>query len=335
MAYKKETYSSPGHLVQALHDYLTTLADGDRWSVVWGTAPTNSNTQDTQCVYRARGSSGTENIYVGVQVQFNEAMAQYYLMFLGLQGLNSEATTVKDHFNVSAGVVMSFGGSAFQYETRFFANARRFMIHTQFGAYSQFAYCGLMIPIARPAEYPYPLMVCANMAEAGTISGSTKYNYTSNDETRNSDGWAAGSTNFRILQPDNTWASGRGFDSKSSPDIGVYPWTVGRGDNGNKAYKFVLSTPVSAFRGASSDSTMLRDYYKNFVDSGLGPLLEQNYIRKRTDGYTDSVLGSMEGVRGVIGSKVAGSEITDNANVKHYVVSCFNQTVLVAALEMQ
>lgn len=339
MAYKKQTYSSPVALVSALHTFITTLGNGDKWSVVWGTAPTAANTQSTQCVYQGPGSSGKEKIYIGMQVEFSEIKNRYYVVFYGMQGINTQAGTITNHFNMSQGVVISLGSQSFQFETRLFANARRFMLHVQFGAYSQFAYCGLMIPIARPTEYPYPLMVCANMDASNTINApSSQTDYTSLSGQYNSDGWLAASDNFQLLQPDNIWQAGRAYQSSSfatAPLLSVYPWAVGAINNSSNKEFGNTTSSVEAFPYTASSRDSIAEYYEEFINSDVGPLLEQNYIRRRYSSLKDAVLGSMEGVRGVIGAKVAGSEITDNNSVKHYIVACNNLSHLNAALEMQ
>lgn len=339
MAYKKATYSGPGALARGLHEFITTLGNGEAWSLVWGSAPTTANTQVKQCVYENKGSVGTDKIYVGVEFNFNEGLQQYYIMLRGIQGVNLSAGDLRGHYNVSEGAVISLGGSSFQFETRLFANSRRFMLHTLFGSYSQMLYGGLAVPIARPTEYPYPLVVFGNMTEDRTLgqkSTSSRITYVETRFIYNCDGWLAGYTNFQIFLPDNTWQGGysiSGASYRSDPPIGVYPWTVGAGGYTNKTISGTNSK--SAFEPASTTSGMMEVYYENFADSNMGPLLEQNYIRRRVNKYTDQVLGSLEGIRGIIGSKVAGSEITDENGVKHYVIASANDPSKVSALEMQ
>jgi hypothetical protein len=168
-----------------------------------------------------KGLAGTDEIYVNMKMFTNPTGDLYNLLIRGAVGY-TEANAWNDQAGQCKPVALSLWSNAIKYW--FIASGRRFIIVAKVSTSYMASYCGFMLPYATPNQYPYPLVISANIPnrQGGldlTVGAYNTFNYT-NGSVLNSNYWCpCGGTghNGDALKTDITqtqlyWVDGQWVD---------------------------------------------------------------------------------------------------------------------------
>lgn len=192
-----------------------------------------------ECILRAPGLGGTDQIYVGIKT-FENATADYYNWRLG--GFTGYDPGLA--FNLQPGVMqsvfMTLWNSPIPYW--FIANGRRCIVVAKISTFFMTSYLGFINQYPSPAQFPYPLAVGGNLAifpEPALTdvqwrwSNATFANSNFPMSMRYSPGGGFGGPNscqLRLRKPSGIWvdlASGYAGGYQDTDDMNIWPYTSG------------------------------------------------------------------------------------------------------------
>ena len=130
---------------------------------------------DERFVYlRGPGLSGTDNIHVNIRAYRGALNIRNWeikgaVAFSDVSGFDDQPGTPP------AGQGTIFTLRNIEMPFRIIANGRRFMVISQVVASYFSCYCGLYLPFATPAEFPYPLIIGGNSCYYNAFSGDNDY----------------------------------------------------------------------------------------------------------------------------------------------------------------
>lgn len=239
MAYLNGTATSNIDLWNELLTFLTEdtvlVGDGQEWEEVWS--------EGNSVVLRGPGSAGDDNIYVGLSRTDSIDTDANFITIFGMTGVNSAATEMSGHVNVSQGVRIWLDGGAMRFWIA--ASGRRFILAVNISTVYQTAYAGLFLPYAPPTVYPYPLFIggCASLSTKTTSWRSTSDYHASFAQAPVDTSVALGRYNAYMLAPDAMWL---GAAANTSADICLGPnrYTVTDAD-GTDPFRLETSAAVS------------------------------------------------------------------------------------------
>jgi len=196
MAYKTDTVAGHEALLNALKDFA--VANG------WAALETG-----TQTFLKAPGSSGLDEIYVGVSCTSVPLSGWYNWNMLGSWGYvpgrpftrqpRSSNTDI-----LAQQVVAHLTDAAITYWM--VCNERRIILVAHVGSTYQHVYLGLLTPPATDAQYPYPLFIGGGGNNLEMNSGGATNAY-----------WTNGTLNSRLSWPGGVWGSSGGAISYEDP----------------------------------------------------------------------------------------------------------------------
>lgn len=165
MAFSTGTATDLNDLTTKLVSFLTTnaalVAASQAWTQVW-TAP-GASANPTAIVLRGPGTSGADNVYVGLQKVSVPGDPRYEIQFCGLTQLNATASILADHQNVSPLTRVFADNTPMTYW--FVASGRRFFIMTKMSTVYSVGYFGLILPYSLPTSYPYAVFIGGSAAD--------------------------------------------------------------------------------------------------------------------------------------------------------------------------
>lgn len=157
MAFESGTATSHIDYWNKLIAFLTTdaelLADDADWPIVW----THPDGAQRGVVLRGKGSTGSENIYVGLSLTLGISTDDHRINIYAMGGIIASAVSMSEHINVSPEMRVWLDSAAMKYW--FVANARRFVLIANMSTVYQAGYAGYILPFATPLNYPYPVYV--------------------------------------------------------------------------------------------------------------------------------------------------------------------------------
>lgn len=293
-------------LITFLTDDPQLVASGENWFIDWS-APSGAP-NESDIVLRGVGSTGKEEILVGLSRFENYEANSFYFRMVGMTGINPTATAYDDHINTSKSVVMYADQNAMRYW--FVANGRRFVVVVKISTVYQSMYGGFFLPYSDPLSYRYPLM----------IGGSAGPNFDSNENwTSTQSGHShfpmpyGSSGNFPSDQPSlymcDPGAQWLGVDNgslTSTANVGcaVAPWKWG----GGMGVTFITNHTDSPVNMLSNMRECL---------GGGFPLQPATLIQVQP---ADQTWGTMDGVFHVPGFNNAAENIIEIGGVEHLVV---------------
>lgn len=175
MAYVTGTATDFADLYNKLRDFLTTdttlVAAGQEWAQIAG--PGGTLTDADEIVLQGPGTSGTDEILVGIKPFTSVASDYYNLAFYGLVTYNGALGGVESQVGESLPRVLLAWDSPMTYW--FVANGRRFIVIIKVATTYHMAYCGFMLPYMLPTLWPYPLFI-------GASSSTTTHRYSQTGE---------------------------------------------------------------------------------------------------------------------------------------------------------
>jgi len=142
-------------LIEFLTEDPTLVANGENWQIAWQAPPGAPNESDI--VLKGPGSTGNEEIFVGMRRYAYPATNSYFIRMVGMTGILATSSAYNDHVNVSNNVVMYTDINPMSYW--FVANGRRFVVVVKISTVYEAMYGGFFLPFGDPLSYPYPLMV--------------------------------------------------------------------------------------------------------------------------------------------------------------------------------
>lgn len=156
MAVEIGTASNAADLWSKLLIFLTTNSTlvglGEDWADSWSGAGGNEH------VLTGPGTSGTDEIHVGLRLHVDVGADECWIELKGMTGVASSATALEGHVNVQPSPSLMFiDNSTMNYW--FIANGRRFMVILKISTVFESCYAGFFLPYATPTEYPYPMFI--------------------------------------------------------------------------------------------------------------------------------------------------------------------------------
>lgn len=140
-------------LIAFLTTDMALVADDADWPIVW----THPSGAQSGVVLRGKGSSGGENIYVGLSLTIGTSTDDHRINLYAMGGVIASAVNMSEHINVSPEMRVWLDSASMKYW--FVANARRFVILANMSTVYQAGYAGYILPYATPVNYPYPVFV--------------------------------------------------------------------------------------------------------------------------------------------------------------------------------
>lgn len=205
MAHETGTASSETDLLQKLDTFLTgnaqLTATGEQWQRIYDhtTQAGDSVEESRAVVWQAPGASGGDKIYIGAYTHGVTASNTYNLCFCGGSMFSAAGVVYDDmhsgFINISKDVVLFADRRSFRYW--FFASGRRVIVVTGVNTIYSSAYCGFMLPVVNPSEYPYPLVIAGSASNTGLRYSDTTDAHSSIVDPRQK--------NFWLLYPDQGW----------------------------------------------------------------------------------------------------------------------------------
>ncbi|OQM40575.1 hypothetical protein [Citrobacter braakii] len=205
MAHETGTASSETDLLQKLDTFLTGNAQltvtGEQWQRIYDHTTQAGDSVETSraVVWQAPGASGGDKIYIGAYTHGVTASNTYNLCFCGGSMFSAAGVVYDDmhsgFINISKDVVLFADRRSFRYW--FFASGRRVIVVTGVNTIYSSAYCGFMLPVVNPSEYPYPLVIAGSASNTGLRYSDTTDAHSSIVDPRQK--------NFWLLYPDQGW----------------------------------------------------------------------------------------------------------------------------------
>ncbi|MDP8171617.1 hypothetical protein QJU96_10015 [Pasteurella skyensis] len=247
MAYETGVAQNERDLLDKLNTFLTSnenlVEKGQNWTVLFDrTIPANNlQAECRQIAWKSTGTGVEQDIYVGAQTMNTIARDIYNISFFGGTFFNQnlvKTDNLKAGFvNCSPAVTLFCDARDFQYH--FIANGRHFKIATQITKVTSTAYCGFILPIVPPTEYPYPLVIAGSAPEFyndDLIRYSTYNKYNSSiADARHENCW--------LMTPEQAWRDfysiiSDGSYSKEQSAQALYPL---RNIDDNNYLEYVMS----------------------------------------------------------------------------------------------
>lgn len=300
MAHETGTASSETDLLQKLDTFLTTStelrATNEQWQRLYDHTTPASSAGDASrsVVWQAPGASGDDKIYIGAYTLSMTAGNIYNLCFCGGSMFSAAGVVYDDmhsgFINISKDVVLFADRRSFRYW--FFASGRRVIVVTGVNTVYSSAYCGFMLPVVTPPEYPCPLVI------AGSASATTlRYSDTSDENSSIVD---PRSKNFWLMYPDQGWRDIYG--RRTSYGIGDY----------DKRYL----TPNGAMRYMNNVLQTLTSLQAS--PGGIYPLFPVEIRSLEESGI--NFLGALDGVFWLPGMGRASEDTISSSDSHQYIV---------------
>ncbi|HGB3471678.1 TPA: hypothetical protein ACIVB1_001968 [Salmonella enterica subsp. diarizonae serovar 61:l,v:z35] len=300
MAHETGTASSETDLLQKLDAFLTgnaqLRATGEQWQRLYDHTTPASAPLDAYrtIVWQAPGASGGDKIFIGAYTQSKTGSNTYNLCFCG-GSMFSAASVMYDNMhsgfiNVSQDVAIFADRRNFRYW--FVASGRRVIVVTGVNTVYSSAYCGFMLPVVSPLEYPYPLVIAASTGVITLRYSDTTDAHSSIVDPRQK--------NFWLMYPDQGW---RDIYGRTYSDA-----TIGAGG------RYLTPNGTTRYSGSvlQTLSTMTAS------PGGYYPLFPVE-IRSMEDSGVN-FLGALDGVFWIPGMGRASEDTVSTADGHQYVV---------------
>lgn len=208
-------------LYTKLRDFLTTDATltgaGENWTQIAGNG--GVLVDGDEIVLQGPGSSGSDEILVGIKTYSSVASDYYNLALYGLTAWNPGQGGIVDQVNRSAPAMIHLWDQTLDYW--FIANGRRFIVIARVSTVYQCGYAGFILPYVLPTLWPYPLFV-------GGCSGITNWRW-SEATPEMAAFFDPGEGCAQLLFPDVIWRNVANFqDSGGSQnpleDVNTHPY---------------------------------------------------------------------------------------------------------------
>jgi hypothetical protein len=211
MAYSGGTATNYLDLLNKLRDFLTTNATlvgaGEEWTQISGNVGTL--TASDEIVLQGPGTSGTDEILVGIRSNVSVGSDIYNMRFSGFTTWNP-ALAFASQVNSTHDYCINLWDDPMPYW--FVANGRRFIVVVRVAGVYMSAYCGFILPYVLPTVWPYPLFI-------GACSRQITWRY-SQVSPNMSAFFDPGETTAGLMFPDilwygivNRWDTGGGDES--------------------------------------------------------------------------------------------------------------------------
>ena len=290
MAYATGTASDFADLYNKLRDFLTTsvdlVADGEAWVQIAG--PGGTLTDADEIILQGPGTTGTDEILVGIKPVTSVASDYYNLSMFGLVSYNPALGGIQSQVGESLARTLLAWNSPMTYW--FVANGRRFIVVIKVASTYHMAYCGFILPYMLPTLWPYPLYIAGS-------SGNSTFRYSqTGEQVRNP--FSPGELTACLCMPD-----GRFFEVWNAR---VNNSNVGDGSGDNwTAFSRVVAPWYT-------DTALQRE----LLDGGY-PLQPAEIVA--TNPHT-AQYGALEGVYRVSGFSNSAENIVTVGGVDHLVV---------------
>ncbi|HAT1683655.1 TPA: hypothetical protein I8Y21_004410 [Klebsiella oxytoca] len=205
MAHETGVASSETDLLQKLDAFLTgnaqLQASGEQWQRLYDhTTPAGNGSDASRAiVWQAPGASGGDKIFIGSRTQSRTGSNTYNLCFCGGSMFSAASVMYDDmrsgFINACQDVAVFADRRDFHYW--FVASGRRVIVVTGVNTVYSSAYCGFILPVVTPLEYPYPLVIAAS-------TGTTTLRYSDTTDAHSSI-VDPRQKNFWLLYPDQGW----------------------------------------------------------------------------------------------------------------------------------
>lgn len=290
MAYATGTASDFADLYNKLRDFLTAdatlVADGEEWTQIAG--PGGVLTSADEIILQGPGTSGTDEILVGIKPITSVASDYYNLGFYGLVSYNPALGGITAQVGESLPRTLLAWNSPMTYW--FVANGRRFIVVIKVASTYHMAYCGFILPYMIPTLWPYPLYIAGS-------SGNSTFRYSqTGEQVRNP--FSPGRLTACLCMPD-----GRFFEVWNNYDV-----AGGVNDGSGNSWQDFTRGVAPWF----TDTAQQRE----LLDGGY-PLLPAEIVA--TNPHT-AQYGALEGVYRVSGFSNAAENIVTVGGVDHLVV---------------
>lgn len=302
MAWTSGTANNERDLLSRLNIFLTTcpelVAGGEHWQQIWQGEMAATPTEQARpgYVWKAPGSSGQDEIFVGVMAGNSIASDTYNLFFAGGTWFNPAAVDKPENLwngftGVSRRVGLCCDSTPFRFW--FIANGRRVIVITAVNTVYSSAYCGFMLPAVTPGEYPYPLVIAGSTDSLlRRYSLATDYN-TSISDPRTKNCW--------LMYPDQGWRDFYGQMVTSSESGGASRYLTPRG--------------VIRFNSRCGD---VLQGMGSTPDDGNYPLYPIEFRTNETTGT--NFFGALDGVYWLPGLSRAAEDIITTADGHQFLV---------------
>lgn len=154
----------------------STVPTADRWTKLTNgslqpTLPTSGSATDGELYLQGQGSSGTDQIIVGMQTYRNPGNNVFGIRNAGYTTFdNTLAFSTMNGMSPIARVALSNTS----FECFFWVNGRRIVVAARIGTTDILWYLGYPLPFATASQYPYPLLI------TGSVQDDT-YNFQQNN----------------------------------------------------------------------------------------------------------------------------------------------------------
>lgn len=249
MAYLSENATSHTDYLARLVTFLTTnaqlVAANQQWSVLRDVTTPFPNGQFTvrrEVYLKAPGLSGADEIFVQLRV-YDDVGANIYMLEIRGAIQHNAALPFHQQPGVSPAHYMPLIPSAIGMRVR--ATGRSFIAVAKNGQVYEACHAGLMLPNARPSQYPYPLLIGGSASDGFRLTSSVS----ENDRAWPDPGVAALSLRWLdgawiTLQ---NWHAG-GSNSKSSDnDRNVYPYNSTSSQQSDWWFALLRECPGGAY----------------------------------------------------------------------------------------
>lgn len=233
MAIEQNTATDYLDLLNRLRIFLTGLG-ANPWTVTRNTLGGTIGAPTGELMFRAPGLGGTDQIFVGIQPFANVTADYYDWRLAGYTGFDNSLS-----FSAQPGtmnnVFLTLWNAPIPYT--FIANGRRVIILAKISTFQMIAYMGFINQYASPAQYPYPLAICGNMAHGQepalnltdwrwSTPDNRNHNFPHSNRVNNF-GIDANSRQLRLRSPAGVWLSLQAGDNGNYGDYNVWPYTGG------------------------------------------------------------------------------------------------------------
>ena len=123
----------------------------------------NRQEKDHTVFLQGTGLSGTENIYISLELYENTVDDYYNIKIVGSDGYSS-INTSENQPNACPAVYCASLDTSVTYW--FFVSGRRFIIVNKVSTTYHSLYAGFMLPYATPSQYPNPVIVAGSMGRS-------------------------------------------------------------------------------------------------------------------------------------------------------------------------
>ena len=185
---------------------------------------------DYELILMAPGTSGTDEIYVGIQTYFNSGSDYFNWLLQGYTGYSAMAD-----FGTQPGYIPNISSNKApnvllwdkEIDYWLVANGRRYILVVKVSTVYEFAYQGFMLPYGLPNEMPYPIAI----GGSSPASVSTEMRWSSIDDKHRAfwdppgDSVDGNDATLKILH--GSWLNVNNWSSEVAEDVsgvGVWPY---------------------------------------------------------------------------------------------------------------